>query len=143
MRDKTILIVNISLPIVFCGVVVMAVAAFVAYTEIHNRRQMSDLTRKNLIALTSDETIDGGSGLLWKKHWVTCPIAGQIIVTKGTERLSPQEFMCIAFPCWLNCRNQQPSTQWWNHMSGRNHIVMMGGISAKKMNVDSVLCYVS
>ncbi len=71
-----------------CSVAVMAVAAFVAYTEIHNRRQMSDLTRKNLIALTSDETIDGGSGLLWEKHWVTCPIAGQIIVTKGTETIA-------------------------------------------------------
>ena len=38
-----------------CGVVVMAVAAFVAYTEIQNHRQMLDLTRKNLIALTSGE----------------------------------------------------------------------------------------
>ena len=33
----------------------MAVAAFATYTEIHNHRQMLDLTRKNLIALTFGE----------------------------------------------------------------------------------------
>ena len=38
-----------------CSVAVMAVAAFVAYTEIQNHRQMSDLMRKNLRALTSGE----------------------------------------------------------------------------------------
>ena len=37
-----------------CGVAVMAVATFVAYTEFHNHRQMSELTRRNLAALLED-----------------------------------------------------------------------------------------
>ena len=33
----------------------VTIVAFATYTEIQNHRQMSDLTRKNLIALTSGE----------------------------------------------------------------------------------------
>ena len=41
-----------------CSVAVMAVAAFATYTEIHNHRQMSDLTRRNLEALLDLEDKD-------------------------------------------------------------------------------------
>ena len=38
-----------------CSVAVVTIVAFATYTEIHNHRQMSDLMRKNLRALTSGE----------------------------------------------------------------------------------------
>ena len=43
-----------------CSVAVVTIVAFATYTEIQNHRQMSDLMRKNLRALTSGE---GGSSV--------------------------------------------------------------------------------
>ena len=41
-----------------CSVAVMAVATFVAYTEIQNYRQLSELTRRNLEVLLNKEGED-------------------------------------------------------------------------------------
>ncbi len=59
-----------------CGAVAITCTLLAVYTEIQNRQHtISNLTKKNLSALASGD-IDGGSGLLWKKHWVYCPIGG-------------------------------------------------------------------
>ena len=37
-----------------CSVAVVTIVAFATYTEIHNHRQMSELTRRKLAALLED-----------------------------------------------------------------------------------------
>ena len=69
-----------------CAALVVS-AATVVGVKTYNYYSMPPLMRANLEALTSEE-INGGSGLLWKKHWVKCPIAGQIIVTVGNSSIS-------------------------------------------------------
>ena len=61
-------------------------AAAVVGVKAYNYYSLSPLMKANLEALTNGE-IDGGSGLLWEKHWVTCPIAGQIIVITGNASI--------------------------------------------------------
>lgn len=69
-----------------CAALVVSAAAVVG-VKAYNYYSMSPLMRANLAALTSGE-IDGGRGPLWKKHWVKCPIAGQIHVEVGNSSIS-------------------------------------------------------
>ena len=68
------------------GSIVLYAAGFTGYKIYDNYQasKFSDLMLENLEALARGEF----PGLLWKKEWVKCPIAGQIILSSDCAGFS-------------------------------------------------------